>query len=64
LTGERKWLLARLAEKPDLTLRVVMAEFLHASEQDRADFAQRRARWKMHQSRLDPRRHGRCRTAM
>src|SRR5204862_2277185 len=29
---------------------------LHASEQDRADVARRRARWKMHQGRLDPRR--------
>jgi len=26
LTGEREWLLARIAEKPDLTLRAVMAE--------------------------------------
>jgi transposase len=26
LTGERVWLLARIAEKPDLTLRAVMAE--------------------------------------
>jgi len=26
LAGEREWLLARLAEKPDLTLRAVMAE--------------------------------------
>src|SRR5947199_5167784 len=26
LTGERDWLLARLAEKPDLTLRAVVAE--------------------------------------
>jgi transposase len=26
LTGERAWLLARIAEKPDLTLRAVMAE--------------------------------------
>ena len=50
---------------------------LHASEQDRADIARRRARWKTHQGRLDPRRlvfldetwaktnmtrrHGRCR---
>ena len=49
---------------------------LHASEQDRADIARRRARWKAHQGRLDPkrlvfidetwaktnmtRRHGRC----
>src|SRR5256885_5831023 len=29
---------------------------LPASEQDRADVARRRARWKMHQGRLDPRR--------
>ena len=28
----------------------------HASEQDRLDIARRRARWKMHQGRLDPRR--------
>jgi transposase len=102
LTGEREWLLARIAEKPDLTLRAVMAELaergtpasygavwrffrhegitlkktLHASEQDRADIARRRNRWKTHQGRLDPqrwvfidetwaktnmtRRHGRC----
>src|SRR5260221_4899437 len=49
---------------------------LHASEQDRADIARRRARWRMYQGRLDPkrlvfidetwgktnmtRRHGRC----
>jgi transposase len=26
LKGERAWLLARIAEKPDLTLRAVMAE--------------------------------------
>ena len=26
LTGERAWLLARIAEKPDLTLRAVVAE--------------------------------------
>jgi transposase len=26
LKGEREWLLARIAEKPDLTLRAVMAE--------------------------------------
>ena len=26
LTGEREWLLVRIAEKPDLTLRVVVAE--------------------------------------
>ena len=102
LTGERDWLLARIAEKPDLTLRAVVAELatrglaasygavwrffaregitfkksLHAAEQDRADVARRRARWKKYQSRLDPkrlvfidetwaktnmtRRHGRC----
>src|ERR1700693_4305384 len=29
---------------------------LHASEQDRPDVARRRARWKQHQGRLDPRR--------
>jgi transposase len=29
---------------------------LHASEQDRADIARRRARWKEHQGRLDPKR--------
>ena len=103
LKSEREWLLARIAEKPDLTLRAVVAELgergtpasygavwrffkhegitfkksLFASEQDRADVARRRARWKMHQGRLDPRRlvfidetwaktnmtrrHGRCR---
>jgi transposase len=80
--GERAWLLAPIAEKPDLTLRAVVAELaergtpasygavwrffkhegitfkktLHASEQDRADIARRRTRWKTHQSRLDPRR--------
>jgi hypothetical protein len=94
--------LARIAKKPDLTLRAVMAELaargiaasygavwgflasegitfkksLHASEQDRAAVARRRARWKQHQGRLDAkrlvfidetwaktnmtRRHGRC----
>jgi len=26
LTGEREWLLVRIAEKPDLTLRAVVAE--------------------------------------
>ncbi len=82
LTGERDWLLARIAEKPDLTLRAVVAELatrglaasygavwrffaregitfkksLHAAEQDRADVARRRARWKKYQSRLDPKR--------
>ncbi|HEY3911498.1 MAG TPA: helix-turn-helix domain-containing protein, partial [Stellaceae bacterium] len=82
LADERDWLLARIAEKPDLTLRAVMAELaergtpasygavwrflaregitfkksLHASEQDRADVARRRTRWKTHQGRLDPRR--------
>jgi len=102
LKSERDWLLARIAEKPDLTLRAVMAELaargtpasygavwrffaregitlkksLHASEQDRADVARRRVRWKAYQGRLDPkrlvfidetwaktnmtRRHGRC----
>ena len=29
---------------------------LHASEQDRADIARRRAQWKKYQSRLDPKR--------
>jgi len=29
---------------------------LHASEQDRADIARRRARWRQHQGRLDPKR--------
>ncbi len=82
LAGEREWLLARIVEKPDLTLRAVVAELaerapqpamarfgafslargsplkktLHASEQDRADIARRRARWKMHQGRLNPKR--------
>jgi transposase len=28
LAGERDWLLARLAEKPDLTLRAVVAELV------------------------------------
>jgi len=82
LKSERDWLLARIAEKPDLTLRAVVAELaergtpasygavwrffaheritfkksLHASEQDRVDIARRRARWKMHQGRFDPRR--------
>jgi transposase len=28
LAGERDWLLARLAEKPDLTLRAVVAELI------------------------------------
>ena len=31
LTGEREWLLARIAEKPDLTLRAVMAELAERS---------------------------------
>ena len=90
LTGERAWLLARIAEKPDLTPAFAGAgscerwwpswpsavrrqatgrcgavsparglplkKSLHASEQDRVDIARRRARWKMHQGRLDPRR--------
>ena len=102
LQSEREWLLARIAEKPDLTLRAVVAELaergtpasygavwrffkhagitfkktLHASEQDRADIARRRTRWKAYQGRIDPkrlvfidetwaktnmtRRHGRC----
>ena len=100
--GGWRQLLARIVEKPDLTLRAVVAELaergtpasygavwrffkhegitfkktLHASEQDRADIARRRTRWKAHQGRLDPkrlvfidetwaktnmtRRHGRC----
>jgi len=82
LQREREWLLARIAEKPDLTLRAVVAELaergtpasygavwrffkhegitfkktLHASEQDRADIARRRTRWKAHQGPLDPKR--------
>jgi hypothetical protein len=28
LAGERDWLLARLAEKPDLTLRALVAELV------------------------------------
>jgi len=81
LKSEREWLLARIAEKPDLTLRqlcrvwppavprrlrcgmallaregLTFKKSLHASEQDRPDVARRRARWKMHQGRLDPRR--------
>src|ERR1700730_10715684 len=56
---------------------ITFKKSLHASEQDRADIARRRARWKMHQGRRDPRhlvfidepwaktnmprRHGRCR---
>jgi transposase len=55
---------------------ITFKKSLHASEQDRADIARRRTRWKLHQSRLDPqrlvfidktwaktnmtRRHGRC----
>ena len=79
LKGERAWLLVRIAEKPDLTLRAMVAEIaergtpasygavwrffkreritfkksLHASEQDRADIARRRVRWKTYQGRLD-----------
>ena len=90
LASERDWLLARIAEKPDLTPAFAGAgscgrwwpswpsaaprpatarcgavsgtrasrlkKSLHASEQDRVDIARRRARWKMHQGRLDPRR--------
>jgi transposase len=82
LLPEREWLLARITEKPDLTLRGLVSELaergrpasygavwrffkhegitfkksLHASEQDRPDVAWRRARWKQHQGRLDPRR--------
>ena len=80
LAGQRDWLLARIAAKPDATLRELVAELndraikasygsvwrllddegisfkksLHASEQDRPDVARRRARWKIHQGRLDP----------
>jgi transposase len=81
LKSERDWLLARIAEKPDLTLRGIVVELaargtpasygavwrffkhegdhvqkksLHASEQDRADVARRRARWKQHQAGLIP----------
>jgi hypothetical protein len=55
---------------------ITFKKSLHASEQDRADIARRRTRWKTHQGRLDPkrlvfldetwaktnmtRRHGRC----
>jgi len=55
---------------------ITFKKSLHASEQDRADIARRRARWKAHQGRLHPkrlvfineiwaktnmtRRHGRC----
>jgi transposase len=79
---EREWLLARIAKKPDLTLRAVVGELaergtpasygavwrffkregisfkksLYASEQDRADIARRRVRWKQYQGRLDPKR--------
>src|SRR5215472_13469863 len=82
LQREREWLLARIAAKPDLTLRALVAELaergtpasygavwrffkhegitfkktLHASEQDRADIARRRTRWKAHQGPLDPKR--------
>ncbi len=82
LTGRREWLLVRIAEKPDLTLRAVVAELaadgvtvsygavwaffahegitfkksLRASEQDRADIARRRERWKKYQGRLDAKR--------
>jgi transposase len=80
LKRERAWLLAQIAEKPDLTLRVVVAELaergtpasygavwrffkhegitfkktLHASEQDRADVARRRIRWKGIRAGLTP----------
>ena len=82
LLSERQWLLARIAAKPDLSLRAIVAELsergtpasygavwrffkhegitfkksLFASEQDRADIARRRVRWKQHQGRLDPKR--------
>jgi transposase len=78
LQREREWLLARIAEKPDLTLRAVVAELvehgtpasygavwrffkhegitfkktLRASEQDRADIARRRTRWKAYRAGL------------
>src|SRR3977135_2648835 len=85
LKSEREWLLARIAEKPDLTLRAGVGglaggpsprrgtarcggsspmrgshskKSVHASEQDRADIARRRARWRMYQGRLDPKRPG------
>ena len=35
---------------------ITLKKTLHASEQDRADIARRRIRWKTHQSRLDPQR--------
>ncbi len=35
---------------------ITFKKSLYASEQDRADIARRRTRWKMHQGRLDPRR--------
>jgi len=35
---------------------ITFKKSLHASEQDRPDVARRRARWKQHQGRLDPRR--------
>ena len=35
---------------------ITLKKTLHASEQDRADIARRRIRWKTHQSRFDPRR--------
>src|ERR1043166_7055298 len=44
LAGERAWLLARLGEKPDITLRALGAELA----------ARRRAQWKKYQGRLDP----------
>jgi transposase len=60
---ERDWVLARIAEKPDLTLRALLRELadrskksLRASEQDRPDIARRRERWKARQARIDPRR--------
>ena len=33
LAGERDWLLARLAEKPDLTLRALVAELAERGDQ-------------------------------
>jgi len=35
---------------------ITFKKTLHASEQDRADIARRRTRWKAYQGRLDPKR--------
>src|SRR5918911_1870487 len=82
LAQHRDWVLARVAERPDITLSELKAELkdrgvtvsvfaiwhflrrqgvsfkksLHASEQDRADVARRRQRWKQYQGKIDPRR--------